>query len=757
MTNIGHEEGLLAAGRSGGGVVGASGVRSSGSAVLSPLRHGRRGRDIEVALFSAEGSPGAVAGVRELPEAELQDSRVGLAGARLSARGVAVLGVIAVEPGLSNREVGERAGIFNQGHAGEVIRRLRRLGLVVNAQAGRRPQANAWRLTSAGERLALDIGRDTAPVAEPAGVRLSRRSVSILRVIGGQPGLSNKEVGERLGVLHPAQIAELLRRLRESGLIVNSQPGRNPKANAWHLTSAGKQLDTAMRREPGAVGDGRALHSSSAARQRALGSSVPAGGVDPRRRRVVAAVARIASVEGPGALSVERIAGVARVSAEGLDDRLRDPAGALLVAFEDALVWVGERVGVACAGGCGWLERVRLGLLGLLEFFDEQPELARLLVVHSAKGGPALDRRRAEVLTWLARLLDGQPAVTRAYPPVLSARAVVSGVLGVLQEQLCCPEPVVFVELSQSLMSFIVMPFLGAAAARRELSRPAVLAPTLAARKAAQELLHGFSGRAMRYPLAPRVLHVIRGQAGLSNAQVAELAGVIDNGQVSRMLARLGRLGLIESSGETAHLPGRPNAWRLTSSGEQVESALRYGASLTEADANGAVSLTAAGFALVGGCAGNKNGRGRWRAGWPLVGLSALSLPLLHCVCRVIYRLLRIAVAPVSSWLNKRCRSTYSISRIGRKPEPSCQENQALWHGLTRAHPDIYKHRRRSREPCPQPGAAAPRGRLAHRSEVRRDRALAPWDRYCRAGSALDNPRLRKFLLSCLPVGGHRR
>jgi hypothetical protein len=50
---------------------------------------------------------------------------------------------------------------------------------------------------------------------------------------------------------------------------------------------------------------------------------------------------------------------------------------------------------------------------------------------------------------------------------------------------------------------------------------------------------------------------------------VAERAGVHDPGQVSKLLARLGRLGLLENTG-AGHAKGEPNAWSLTPLGRQV-------------------------------------------------------------------------------------------------------------------------------------------------------------------------------------------
>ncbi|HEY2595761.1 MAG TPA: hypothetical protein VGK33_17860 [Chloroflexota bacterium] len=159
------------------------------------------------------------------------------------------------------------------------------------------------------------------------------------------------------------------------------------------------------------------------------------------------------------------------------------PADPELATFESALARATERVRIACQLADGWLQRTRLGLLALLDFFDEEPRLATVLVVHSAHGGEALRARRSEALAGVASLLDLERAAARSYPPRLTAPAVVNGVLGILYERLTKPDAGALVDLSQPLMSFIVMPFLGAAAARRELARRAELSTAIAARR----------------------------------------------------------------------------------------------------------------------------------------------------------------------------------------------------------------------------------------------------------------------------------
>ena len=189
-------------------------------------------------------------------------------------------------------------------------------------------------------------------------------------------------------------------------------------------------------------------------------------------------------------------------------------------------------------------------------------------VVYSAQVGPAVLARRSEVLDRLALVLDDERAPARGYPPPLTAEAVVSGVLGVLHGRLRKLDPGVLVELSNPLMSFIVLPFLGVRAARRELSRPVDAIPAPVGRSVALDLPQDPGKRHG----AMRVLSVIGAEPGLNNREVALRAGAKDQGHISRLLARLARRGLVENT----RTQGRKNVWQLTASGKELDKAIRH-------------------------------------------------------------------------------------------------------------------------------------------------------------------------------------
>jgi hypothetical protein len=71
-----------------------------------------------------------------------------------------------------------------------------------------------------------------------------------------------------------------------------------------------------------------------------------------------------------------------------------------------------------------------------------------------------------------------------------------------------------------------------------------------------------------------RVLSTIAAKPGASNRDVADAAGIEDQGQISKLLAKLAGLGLLLNANE-----GRPrggaNAWWLTEPGEELERTAR--------------------------------------------------------------------------------------------------------------------------------------------------------------------------------------
>jgi len=289
--------------------------------------------------------------------------------------------------------------------------------------------------------------------------------------------------------------------------------------------------------------------------------------------RIFSAVTRVVSEQGVESLTVARVIDRAGVSRRTFYDLFDDSSDCLHQAIEQAAALAAQRAAAAYAAENRWVERVRAGLFAVLEFFDQEPELARLCIVHAMAAGPTVLIRRGEVLDQLARIIDeGASAerVARQAPPLV-AEGVVGGVLGVLCARLLQPDPDPLIDLLNPLMSMIALPYLGRATARRELGRR-IPSPAPSKREPAVDPLDGLNMRVTYRTL--KVLAIVAARPGLSNIEISERAGISDQGQISKLLARLSRLGLMQNTGE-GHAVGGPNAWHLTPRGNAVERALK--------------------------------------------------------------------------------------------------------------------------------------------------------------------------------------
>lgn len=122
-------------------------------------------------------------------------------------------------------------------------------------------------------------------------------------------------------------------------------------------------------------------------------------------------------------------------------------------------------------------------------------------------------------------------------------------------------------ELVNPLMSMIVLPYLGRAASNRELKQ-VVRDVGKSASIRAQSSLFREVGMRLTYRTV-RVLEAVAAHPRGSNRQIGEDAGISDQGQISKLLARLQKLGLINNLGGDV-TRGAPNVWVLTGKGTEL-------------------------------------------------------------------------------------------------------------------------------------------------------------------------------------------
>jgi AcrR family transcriptional regulator/DNA-binding MarR family transcriptional regulator len=273
-------------------------------------------------------------------------------------------------------------------------------------------------------------------------------------------------------------------------------------------------------------------------------------------------------------LTVTQVIARAKVSRKTFYDLFEDREDCFLAVFEATLDRLSARVAEAYEAERSWREGARAGLAELLSFIDEDRELARLCVVDALGGGSRVLGERARVLGVLREVIDLGRRLegSRLDPPDVTAEGVVGAVLAVLHARLLERSPEPYIDLHGALMSMIVLPFLGARVAGIEQGRPA---PPARGRARGERLLatDPMAGLDMRLTYRTvRVLSAIRERPRASNREVADTAGIADQGQISKLLSRLESLGLIENV-DRLQGKGTANEWRLTERGDRVERA----------------------------------------------------------------------------------------------------------------------------------------------------------------------------------------
>lgn len=293
---------------------------------------------------------------------------------------------------------------------------------------------------------------------------------------------------------------------------------------------------------------------------------------DIQRARMLTAMAEACAEHGAANTTVAHVVERAGVSRRTFYEIFNDIEDCLTSAIEDALGRASLWVLPAYASSQRWLDRMRAGLAALLQFLDEQPALGRLLIVETLAAGPAVLERRSRVLAHLVTAVDEGRRESKAGSAAqsrLTAEGVVGAVLSVLHGRMLDREGGSLRELAGPLASMVALPYLGAGAARRELQRRSSPIERRKARdgNALKQLQMRLTYRTVR------VLAAVDANPGASNRAIGDASDIGDQGQISKLLARLERLGLIEN-GAMQVARGDPNAWRLTELGKEVRGAL---------------------------------------------------------------------------------------------------------------------------------------------------------------------------------------
>src|SRR5258705_2842582 len=293
-----------------------------------------------------------------------------------------------------------------------------------------------------------------------------------------------------------------------------------------------------------------------------------------QRARILAAMVEECAARGAANVTVAHVVERAGVSRRTFYELFSDWEDCFLAAFNEGVRRASHYVLHGYDPRMRWNVRIRTALTGLLSFLDAEPGIGRLLIVDSLGAGARTLERRQRVLTQMAASVDEGRRQSKAVAelPPLTAEGVVGGVLSVLHSRLLVSPPLntrgpgrgphlspaaggprigdpqgdSLLSIAGPLMGMIVLPYLGLAAARRENAIPIPKNPPVVHHPQGNPL--GRLEMRLTYRTV-RVLMAIAAHPGSSNRVVADAAEVSDQGQMSKLLARLHGLGLIENTG----------------------------------------------------------------------------------------------------------------------------------------------------------------------------------------------------------------
>lgn len=303
------------------------------------------------------------------------------------------------------------------------------------------------------------------------------------------------------------------------------------------------------------------------------GESGPAAGkqiYEVQRTRIVSATIDVVADRGAVNVSVADIVAHSGISRRTFYEIFDGRDDCFAAAFDDTIALASRNVEAAYDPRAKWAANVRSSLIALLGFLEDEPLMARLMIVESLGMGAKVLHRRTELLTRVMTFVDTgrREADGRDGPPPLTAEGVVGAVLSILHARLSQASTGQLMELANPLVATMVLPYLGVAASRRELTR--IVPEHNSGRSTPVGASDPLRELGMRITYRTiLVLNAIAESPGSSNRAIGKQAGIADQGQVSKLLRRLAGYGLIQTIGGAA-VRGEPNAWTLTSHGRAV-------------------------------------------------------------------------------------------------------------------------------------------------------------------------------------------
>jgi AcrR family transcriptional regulator len=192
-----------------------------------------------------------------------------------------------------------------------------------------------------------------------------------------------------------------------------------------------------------------------------------------QRERLVAAFAKAAAEYGYVRLEVEQVLRYAGLPRATFDEHFTGKEQGL-VAAQDAFfegLWLD--VAPACEVSGEWPVKVRAAVVAILTTLYEADSLARVFAVEATSVSLVAVERQFAMLDQFAELLrDGRSHYPAARSlPEMTERILVGGIASIVSGHLLMEDSQAIPSLENELVELVLIPYLGAAEARRAASR----------------------------------------------------------------------------------------------------------------------------------------------------------------------------------------------------------------------------------------------------------------------------------------------
>ena len=189
-----------------------------------------------------------------------------------------------------------------------------------------------------------------------------------------------------------------------------------------------------------------------------------------QRERLLDAAVNVVAEKGYGATTVADLTKEAGVSRTTFYELFEDKEACFLAAYDAAADVLARRISTAFETQEAWPDRVRAGLIVLLESLAVEPQVARLALVDVGSAGPRAQRRYRAALQRMTPFFDeGRDfAPGGRQLPANTSRMVIGAVTGLVADEIEAGRADRLPDLLPEILFATLVPYLGPAVAARK-------------------------------------------------------------------------------------------------------------------------------------------------------------------------------------------------------------------------------------------------------------------------------------------------